>query len=51
LEQRQALERYEEMLVAARSRGLPAMECAALNRRATLLVQDLRHLARADKPL
>jgi DNA-binding SARP family transcriptional activator len=48
MERRRALECYEEMLVAARARGLPAMECAALNRQATLLVQDLRDLARAD---
>lgn len=48
MERRRALECYEEMLSAARARGLMAMECAALNRQATLLIQDLRDLARAD---
>jgi len=51
MERRQALECYEEMLGAAHATGREAMACAALNRQATLLIQDLRDLTRAEAAL
>jgi predicted ATPase len=50
-EREKARSLYQEMLVLARERKAPQMECSALNRQATLVAQDARDFEHANELL